>query len=193
MFIGGTLIRRFDGFRRLCRHSALNLGTELYIPDGDMLLCNRVLAALGGPPAAQEVRGALAGDGLAVLLLFLLTQDLPCRAGLLGHPDPILTRIKSLVHLLGHGVYPTLTGSDPLPFQEVVRELGPSGVVLKPLLRYDETGEPVEALPAGGAGAVRVGSEGGPYTLAVLQGSGTGLAPLGAAGGPMHPAVLILE
>lgn len=193
MFIGGHLIKRFDGFRRLCRHAANEFGHQLNMPDPDLLLANRVLAALGGPPAAPEVRGRFEGDGLPLLIMFLLTQDLPCRVGLLGHSDAVLGRLKSLVHLLGHAAYPIVSGQGQLPFQEVVKELGPSGAILRPLVQYDQNGEPIAFELTGAAGVLRTGSEGGPYTLAVLQGSGAGPAPLGTVSHGLHPTVLLLN
>jgi len=66
------------------------------------------------------------------------------------------------------------------------------GVVLRPLVRYDQEGEPTEIELTGAAGQLRTGSEGGPYTLAVLDGTGSGPAPLGSPGSDMHPTVLIL-
>lgn len=193
LYLGGHLIKRFDGFRRLCRHAATEWGQPLTISDNDMMLANRVLAALGGPPARPEVRGRFETDGLPLLLLFLLTQEIPCRAGLLGDSEPAMARLKALVHLLGHGVYPLLSGQQQLQFQEVVKELGPAGAVLRPLVRYDSEGEPTEIEPQGGAGLLRVGWDGGPYTLAVLSGSAPGPAPLSSAGGSLHPTVLLLN
>lgn len=201
MFVGGTLIRRFDGFRRLCRQAALEFSHQLSLPDGDLLLANRVLAGLGGPPAPPEVRGSFTGDGLSLLLLFLLTQEIPCRAGLIGRSDAHLTRLKSLAHLLGHAAYPVLTGSPPLAFQEVVREIGPTGARMRPLLTYDSEGEPVDFLPEGAAGSLGVGPDQGPYTLAVLLGPSSGPAPLlpsplaqerGEQPSGLHPVVLYL-
>lgn len=192
MFTGGTLIRRFDGFRRLCRHAAVEFGYALDMPDADLLLANRVLAALGGPPAASEVRGRFAGDGLALLLLFLLTQEIPCRIGLLGRSEGELARVKSLVHLLGQAAYPTMSGGAPLQFQEIVRELGSGGAVLRPCFRYDADGEPTELVLEGAAGLLRTAADGGPFTLAILVGKGPGPAPVIAPGGPLHPAVLIV-
>ncbi len=193
MFIGGHLIKRFDGFRRLCRHAAGEFNHPLSMPDDDLLLANRVLAALGGPPAKPEVRGRFEGDGLALMLLFLLTQEIPCRVGMLGGAEETLGRLKGLIHLFGHAAYPLLSGQSALPFQDVVKELGPGGAVLRPLVRYDQDGEPMEIELSGSAGALRTGSDGGPYTLAVLNGNSPGPAPLGsAAEGGMHPTVLIL-
>lgn len=192
MFIGGTLIRRFDGFRRLCRHGAVDYGHAVDMPDADLLLANRVLAALGGPPAAIEVRGQFAGDGLALLILFLLTQEIPCRIGLLGRSEAALARVKSLVHLLGQAVYPTMSGGAPLQFQDIVRELGPGGATLRPCFVYDAEGEPTELMLEGAAGTLRTAPEGGPFTLTVLAVPGSGPAPMIAPGGPLHPAVLIL-
>lgn len=192
MYIGGILIRRFDGFRRLCRNAAEEYHLPLTIGEDEMLLVNRVLAALGGPPAPSEVRGRFSADGLPALLLFLLTQEYPCRIGLIGDAEQVISRLKSLVHLLGHGACPLISGEPPLAFQEVVKELGPTGVVLRPLFRYDDAGEPLGFEPEGGAGAVRVGPEAGPYTLAVVPGQGGRPASLGSAGGELHPAVLVL-
>ncbi|MDB4895358.1 MAG: hypothetical protein JWN15_1620 [Firmicutes bacterium] len=192
LYIGGILIRRFDGFRRLCRHAAEEYHLPLTITEEEMLLANRVLAALGGPPAPAEVRGRFSADGLPALLLFLLTQEYPCRIGLLGDAEAVITRLKSLVHLLGHGACPVLSGEDPLGFQEVVKELGPNGVVLRPLFRYDEAGEPVGFEPEGAAGAVRVGPGAGPYTLTVVPGQGARPASLACPGGDLHPAILVL-
>lgn len=192
MFVGGVLIKQFDGFRRLCRRAAVDFNHELTIPDEDMLLANRILAGLGGPPAPSQVRGRFNGDGLATLLLFLLTQERECRAGLLVQAEPTMGRLKSLVHLLSHAVYPTIAGPAPLQFQDVVKELGPSGAKLKPLFRYDDDGEPIAMELNGGSGTLRVGAEGGPYTLVVTSAEGAGPAPLEAPGGAMHPAVLIL-
>lgn len=202
MFVGGTLIRRFDGFRRLCRHAAGEFNHPLSLPDGDLLTCNRVLAGLGGPPALPEVRGNFTSDGLSLLLLFLLTQEIPCRVGLIGRSEGYLARLKSLAHLLGHAAYPVVTGGPPLSFQEVVRELGGSGARMRPLVRYDADGEPVEILPEGAAGSLGLGADQGPYTLAVLLGSGSGPAPLlpppptvrdGETPPGLHPAVLYLS
>lgn len=196
MYMGGILIKRFDGFRRLCRHVADDFGLPLHMPDSDLLLANRVLAALGGPPAAREVKGRFEGDGLALLLLFLLTQEIPCRVGLTGGTaEQALPRLKGLVHLLGHAVVPTLTGGAPLDFDQVVQELGPAGAALHPCLSYDDDGEPVACRPEGGAGLVRVALEDGPFTLAVLAGPGEpapGHQPPVVAEGEMHPAVLRL-
>jgi hypothetical protein len=193
VFIGGILIRRFDGFRRLARQAADQYGHPLTITEADMLLANRVLAALGGPPAPAEVRGRFSPDGLPTLLLFLLTQEQPCRVGLLGNAEPVMGRLKSLAHLLGHSVCPLLSGQPPLPFQEVVRELGPTVAALRPLFQYDEAGDPTGFEPQGAAGLVRTGPEGGPYTLAVLLGEGAVPAPLETVGGPLHAAVLIMS
>lgn len=192
MYIGGTLIRRFDGFRRLCRQAAETYGEPLSVTEGDMILANRTLAGLGGPPAASEVRGSFEGDGLPLLLLFLLSGEIPCHIGLLGNSEPVMGRVKALTHLLGHGAYPLITGKPPLGFQEVVRELGAGGAVLRPLFRYDQEGEPVAVETSGAAGRLGVGPEAGPYTLAVHLGGATGPAPLTRAEGELHPAVLIL-
>lgn len=186
------LIRRFDGFRRLCRRAAEEYRQPLSLTDSDMLLINRVLAALGGPPAASEVRGRFESDGLPLLLLFLLTQELDCRVGLLGDAEPVLGKLKGLAHLLGHGVVPMLTGQTPLSFQDVVRELGPAGAALKPLVSYDQDGEPEAIAPSGAAGRLGVGPDHGPYTLAVMLGGAAGPAPLRPAAGTLHPTVLLL-
>jgi len=193
LYVGGTLIRRFDGFRRLCRHAAYEFQHKLSMPDEDLLLANRVLAALGGPPAASQVRGSFVGDGLGLLNLFLLTQEIPCRIGLVGDTEPAIARIKSLVHLFGHAVYPTVTGLGPMEFKQVVRELGPTSVLLRPLITYDSDGEPLEILETGAAGQLLTGHDGGPYILAVLLNHQAGIAPLASAGGPLHPTVLIYE
>lgn len=190
--MGGMLIRRFDGFRRLCRRAAEEYRHPLSLTDGDMLLANRVLAALGGPPAASEVRGRFESDGLPLLLLFLLTQELDCRAGLVGDADDTLAKLKSLAHLLGHGVCPMLTGQEPLAFQDVVRELGPAGAVLKPLVTYDQDGEPEAIATSGAAGRLGVGHEHGPYTLAVMLNGAGGPVPLRPTDGTLHPTVLLL-
>jgi hypothetical protein len=192
VFVGGTLIRRFDGFRRLCRRAAAEFGHPLSLPDGDLLLANRVLAGLGGPPAASEIRGRFEGDGLAMLLLFFLTQEWDCRVGLLGSAEPGLARLKSMAHLFSHGAYPLLTGQAPLAFQDVVRELGAAGAAFKPLVRYDDhDGEPLSIDLLGSAGRLGVGPEHGPYTLAILL-EGAGPAPLRQADGILHPTVLVL-
>ncbi len=193
MFIGGLLIKRFDGFRRLVRRAAEEYNHPLAVPEEDMILANRTLAAMGGPPAASQVQGRFTGDTLGVMLLFLLTQEMTCRVGLLGKTEETMGRLKGLVHLFGHAVWPMVTGKPPLGFQEVVRELSPNSAALRPLVRYDDRdGEPTGIEPAGGAGIVRTGPDHGPYTLAVLLGDGTGPAPLGAGEGALHPAVLIL-
>lgn len=193
MYTGGVLIKRFDGFRRLCRHAAAEFGQPLSILDTDMQLANRTLAALGGPPAPPQVRGRFSNDGLPLLLLFLLTGEWECRVGLLGSHEPVSARLKGLVHLLGHAVYPLLTGQPPLSFQEVVREMGPSGTTLRPCILYEDTnGEPERFSLTGARGQLRVGAEGGPYTLAVLLGAAPGPAPLSARTELLHPAVLIL-
>lgn len=163
------------------------------MPDEDLLLANRVLAALGGPPAASQVRGSFSGDGLGLLNLFLLTQEIPCRIGLVGNAEPAIARMKSLVHLFGHAVYPTVSGKGPLEFQQVVRELGPTGIVLRPLITYDVEGEPTEIVETGSTGRLRIGPDGGPYTLAILLNHDTGLAPLASTNGRLHPTVLIYE
>lgn len=193
MFIGGILIRRFDGFRRLCRHAAEEFRLDLHIPDEDMILANKALAALGGPPMAPQVAGTFKGDGLALLLLFLLTQEKECRIGLIGNAEPVLARLKALTHLLGHAVWPTMQGSrEPLAFQEVVKEIGPAGAVLRPVFRYDADGEPTAMEPQGAASSLRVGAEHGPYTLAVLLSEQAGPALL-AQPGELHPAVLVIR
>jgi hypothetical protein len=186
------LIRRFDGFRRLCRRAAEEYRHPLSLTEGDMLLANRVLAALGGPPAASEVRGRFESDGLPLLLLFLLTQELDCRAGLVGNAEETLAKLKGLAHLLGHGVYPMLTEAAPLAFQDVVREMGPSGAALKPLVSYDQDGEPAAIATSGAAGRLGVGPEQGPYTLAIMLCGAAGPAPLRPADGTLHPTVLLL-
>lgn len=191
MFMGGTLIRRFDGFRRLCRRAAEEYRHPLTITDEDLLLANRVLAGLGGPPAASQVKGRFTADGLPLLLMFLLTQELECRVGLLGQADEVLGRVKGLVHLLGHGVYPMVSGGPPLAFQDVVKELAASGAVLRPCMRYDQDGEPLTLDLIGAAGRVGVGPEHGPYTLAVLLGEGAGPAPLRQPD-ELHPVVLVI-
>lgn len=192
MFIGGVLIRRFDGFRRLCRHAAEAFQLDLQLPEGDLLLANRTLAALGGPPANPRVTGDFEGDGLPLLLLFLLTQEYPCRIGLIGDSDRVIARLKSLTHLLGHAVWPTLTEQpEPLDFAEVVAELEPTGVRLHPLFQYDQEGEPVSAQASGAVANLGVGPEGGPYTLSVLLGAEADTALL-ATPEELHPAQLIL-
>ncbi|HYF93450.1 MAG TPA: hypothetical protein VD969_14650 [Symbiobacteriaceae bacterium] len=191
MFVGGMLIRRFDGFRRLCRRAAAEYGHPLRVTDGELLLANRVLAALGGPPAASEVRGRFAADGLPLLLLFLLTQELDCRVGLIGRADAEMSRLKGLVQLFGQAACPMVTGGPPLAFTDVVRELGPSGALLAPVVRYDQDGEPLTVAATGAGGRVGVGPEHGPYTLAFLL-AGAGPAPLRPADGQLHPAVVVL-
>jgi len=190
MSVGGTLIRRYDGFRRLFRHAAAEFRIPLNVPEPDLLLANRVLAALGGPPAAAEVRGSFTGDGLALLVLFLLTQEIPCRVGLLGRAEGELARLKSLVHLLGQAAYPTLTGGAPLQFQAIVRELGPGGAALRPCFLYDAEGEPTEMVLEGAAGSLRTDPDGGPFTLLILAGAGA--ARLEPPGGTLRPAVVVL-
>jgi hypothetical protein len=192
MFVGGTLIRRFDGFRRLCRRAAEEYRHPLAVTEADMLLANRLLAGLGGPPAASEIRGRFEGDTLALLLLFFLTQELPVRAGLLGNAEPVMGKVKSLVHVFGHATYPLLTGRPALNFQDVVRELGPAGATLKPLVRYDDQdGEPLTIDLLGAAGRLGVGPEEGPYTLAVLLGAQSGPAPLSPVVDGLHATVLV--
>lgn len=187
------LIRRFDGFRRLCRYAAEEFRLDLQIDDEDLILANKTLAALGGPPMSSQVAGSFRGDGLPLLLLFLLTQEMECRVGLIGNAEPIMARLKALTHLLGHAVWPTLTGSrEPLAFQDAVREIGPHGAVLRPLFHYDADGEPTSVDPSGAAASLRVGAEGGPYTLAVLLGDQAGPAPL-AQPGALHSAVLVVK
>jgi len=194
LYIGGVLIRRFDGFRRLCRHAADEFHLPLQIPDQDMLLANRTLAGLGGPPASSQVEGTFQGDGLPLLLLFLLTQEYACRIGLAGEADPVLARVKALTHLLGHAVWPTMTGSpEPLAFQEVVRELGPSSTQLRPLFQYDQEGEPTAMERLGAESLVRVGADGGPYHLAVMLGNRAAPMPLVMPGDSLHPTVLWLK
>ena len=193
MFLGGTLIRRFDGFRRLCRRAAEEYGHPLAMTEADLLLANRVLAGLGGPPAASQVKGRFESDGLPLLLLFFLTQEMPCRAGLLGNAEPVMGRLKGLVHLLGHGVYPLISGHPPLAFQDVVKELGTATAVLRPCVRYDQEGEPLSLDLTGSGGRLGVGPEHGPYNLAVLLGEGAGPAPLRQPEDGLHPTVLMLN
>lgn len=193
MFLGGTLIKRFDGFRRLCRRAAEEYRHPLTMTDSDMLLANRVLAGLGGPPAASQVKGRFESDGLPLLLLFLLTQEFPCRAGLLGQSEPVMGRVKGLVHLLGHAAYPLISGQGPLSFQDVVKELGAGGAILRPMVRYDDAdGEPLSIDLTGAQGRLGTGAEHGPYHLAVLLGEGAGPAPLAQPEGALHPTVLLL-
>jgi hypothetical protein len=192
VFIGGRLIRRFDGFRRLCRRAAEAYGDPLSVTDADWRLVNRALAALGGPPAAAEVRGRFESDGLPLMLLFLLTGEMPCRIGLLGDAEPVLARLKSLVHLFGQAVYPTLAGRS-LPFHEVVHSLSDNEVTLRPLVRYDDRdGEPLAAEPVGAAGSLGIGPAGGPYTLAVRL-PGAEPVPLRAPENGLHPAILHVD
>lgn len=193
LFIGGVLIRRFDGFRRLCRHAAEQFRLDLTMPDEDLLMANRALAALGGPPMPPQVAGSFKGDGLALLILFLLTQEVDCRIGLVGNAEPVLARLKAMTHLLGHAVWPTVTGKkEPLAFQEVVKEIGPHSVALRPLFTYDEEGEPTAMEPQGATASLRVGAEHGPYSLVVLLGEQAGPAPL-AQPGELHPTVLLVR
>jgi hypothetical protein len=186
------LIRRFDGFRRLMRHAAGDCAHPLTFSDDDLLLANRTLAALGGPPASAEVRGQFSPDGLPLLLLFLLSQEFPCRAGLLGGSASAITRMKGLIQGFSYAAATLSDGAIPFGFHEVVRELGETGAMLHPCIAYDPDGEPKSIQPTGAPGVVRVGREGGPYTLAVLSGGRTGPAPLQSPNGPLHPAVLIM-
>ncbi|HWI52513.1 MAG TPA: hypothetical protein VNT01_10285, partial [Symbiobacteriaceae bacterium] len=143
------------------------------------------------PPAASEVRGRFEGDGLALLLLFLLAQEMDIRAGLLGRAEETLGRLKGLVHLFGQAAYPLVAGRPALAFQDVVRELGPAGAVLKPLVRYDQDGEPLSVDLLGAGGRLGVGPEHGPYTLALLL-DGAGPAPLRPVEPDLHPVVAVL-
>lgn len=190
-FTGGQLIRQFDGFRRLIAQAGDALGSPFHLSEESMMLCNRVLAALGGPPAKPQVSGPLSIKGVALLSLFLLTQELPARIGYLGEGEPLLAQLKSLAHLLGHSALPMLTPGEPLPFQAIVRELGASGTQFRPLLRYDQEGEPTSYDPEGAPGLLVVGHEGGEYTLAILAEPGP--APLAQPSGGLHPTVLVLQ
>jgi hypothetical protein len=190
LFTGGQLIRQFDGFRRLIGHASETLGTPFHLTEESMMLCNRVLAALGGPPAKPQVTGNLQPQAVGVLALFLLTQELPCRIGYLGEGETILGQLRSLAHVLGHSALPMLTGGETLPFQAVVRELGADGTQFRPLIRYDLEGEPVSFEPEGAPGVLVVGPDGGPYTLAILAQAGP--TPLAQPDGGLHPSVLVL-
>jgi hypothetical protein len=192
VFLGGTLIRNFDGFRRLFRRAAAEFNHPFTISDDDMRLINRTLAGLGGPPANREVVGPFNSDGLATLLLFLLTQELECRVGLLGHVEPTMVRLKSLVHVLSQAAYPLITGLPALPFAEAIKEMGPERTILKPLVIYDEAGEPTSIALSGAHGRLGVGLDHGPYTLAILVGQHAGPAPLERANSAMQPSVLIV-
>ncbi len=192
MFVGGILIRRFDGFRRLCRYAAEEFHLPLHVPEEDLILANRTLAALGGPPAPSQVQGGLKGDGLPLLLLFLLTQEYTCRIGLSGDAEPVLARVKALTHLLGHAVWPTVSGrTEPLGFQDVVKELGPSITQLRPLFQYDKEGEPTSMEPTGAKSILRIGADS--YHLAVLLGEQAKPLPLVQPGDSLHPAVLLIN
>jgi hypothetical protein len=190
LFTGGQLIRQFDGFRRLIAQASEPLGAPIHLSDEVMIVCNRVLAALGGPPAKPQVTGRISAQGLAVLTLFLLTQELPARIGYLGDGEPLLAQLKSLAHVLGHSALPMLGASEPLPFQAVVKELGPSGTQFRPLLRYDIDGEPTGFEPEGAPGVLMVGPDGGGYTLAILDSAGP--APLAQPGEGLYPSVLVV-
>lgn len=192
LFTGGQLIRQFDGFRRLIAHAGEALGTPFHLSEEAMVVCNRVLAALGGPPAKAQVTGHLPLQGVAVLSLFLLTQELPARVGYLGDGDALLGQLKSLAHVLGHSALPMVGAREPLQFQEVVKELSPASTQFRPLLRYDLEGEPTGFEPEGAPGLLVVGPEGGEYTLAILASAGP--APLAQpTEGGLHPAVLVLS
>lgn len=191
LFTGGQLIRQFDGFRRLFAHAGDALGTPYHLSEEAMVVCNRVLAALGGPPAKTQVTGHLPVQGVALLSLFLLTQELPARVGYLGDGEPLLAQLKSLAHVLGHSALPMVGAQEPLPFQEVVKELGPSGTQFRPLLRYDLEGEPTDFEPEGAPGVLVVGPEGGGYTLAIMGEAGPAPLAQPTADG-LHPAVLLL-
>lgn len=192
MFTGGRLIREFDGFRRLLLRAAGDCSHRLDFSADDLLLANRTLAALGGPPAPAEVRGRFSKDGLPLLLLFLLSQEFPCRIGLLGDAAAALGGVKANIQVFSYAVAMVSGGKIPFGFGEAVRELSDTRAQLHPCFRYDADGEPNGVEPTGSAGLVRVGPEGGPYTLAVLSGTGGGPAPLENGSGPLHPAVLIL-
>lgn len=191
LFTGGQLIRQFDGFRRLMAHAGDALGTPYHLSEEAMMVCNRVLAALGGPPAKAQVTGQLPVQGVALLSLFLLTQELPAQIGYLGDGEPLLAQLKSLAHVLGHSALPMVGAREPLQFQEVIKELGATSTQFRPLLRYDLEGEPTSFEPEGAPGVLVVGPDGGEYTLAVM---GTaGVAPLASpSDGGLHPAVLVL-
>ncbi|HLO04740.1 MAG TPA: hypothetical protein VK191_16665 [Symbiobacteriaceae bacterium] len=190
LFTGGQLIRQFDGFRRLIAHAGDALGTPFHLSEEAMVVCNRVLAALGGPPAKAQVTGQLSHQGVALLSLFLLTQELPARVGYLGDGEVLLGQLKSLAHVLGHSALPMIGASEPLPFQAVVKELGPNGTQFRPLLRYDLEGEPTGFEPEGAPGSLVIGPDGGGYTLAILAAAGP--APLAQPGEGLHPSVLVL-
>jgi|GEM_PF-5556542 len=195
MFLGGLLIRRFDGFRRLCRRAGEAYGHPVIVSDGDLMLTNRVLAALGGPPAAPQVRGRLRGDTLSLLLLFLITQDLPCKVGVVGpvlETDRVMAGLKSLVHLLAHGVYPMVTEKPPLDYHDAVETLSATEAVLHPLMQYAEDGEPAGLAPFGGSGSVTVGPADGPYTLLVTFGEEPQAGLLFPSDGTLHPASLVV-
>lgn len=191
MFIGGNLIRQFDGFRRLCAHAASQFHLPLQTPEPDLLLANRVLAGLGGPPAPSRITGRFTGDGLPILLFFLLTQAQTCQVGLMGDQEPLLGRLKGLVHLFGQAVYPTLTGMDGLSYQAVVQELGQAGVQLWPVVSYAADGEPTAIHLTGSPSRLTLGASESPCTLAVLPDVHQPL-PTMAAAGSLSPTALLI-
>jgi hypothetical protein len=192
LYIGGQLIRCFDGFRRLSRRAAADFNLPLSITEEERLLANRVLAALGGPPAPSEVRGTISADGLPLLLLFLLTQERDCRIALLGDVEATFATLKRLIHLFGHAVYPMLSGEGQLSFQEMVKELSTDRAVLRPVVQYDAEGEPTLILPTGTGSSLHTKAAEGPFTLLIRSANASGPAPVGPVDGSLHPTILLL-
>lgn len=166
------MIRRFDGFRRLLRRAAEGFNHPLRgaEADQDLIPVNRILAGLGGPPAAVRLAVTLKeADTLPMLLLFLLVQPVPAKFVLSGDTEQYAARLKQLLHLLGHAVAPLLRYGGVLSFDETVRELSPALVTVHPLLGFDSDGEVTGMETDGSASELAlIGAPGEPLTLTIM-------------------------
>jgi hypothetical protein len=169
--LGGTMIRRFDGFRRLLLRAAGDYRHELRgaQPELDLVPLNRILAGLGGPPAAVRLSVTLREpDSLPLLLLFLLTHPTPVRFVLSGEYGAQTARLRQLIHLFAQAAAPLLLQTAPLQFEEAVRELSDQVIALQPVVRYDRDGEVRSIDPSGAASElVLLAAPGSPLQLVI--------------------------
>lgn len=186
MFIGGQLIKEFDAFLHLFLSAADALHSHIEVPAEDQFALNRVLAGLGGPPAAAEVRLSLqSAASLPILCLFLLMHKEHCPIGL-GEPEP-LARLKQFTHIVAHAMVPMATGGgEALQVEEVTAALTETTLALQPMVTYNEDGEVAAVYRSGGANWLQLLPGGGPFKVIINP---RGEAPLDRDG-PLHPVVV---